>query len=80
MRIALGGISPETSSFAKVRTTRADFESGFGLFRGHEALRRFTGANIDVSDKSHVGQICNLPVSSISLGFGQITNLPHVPF
>ena len=33
---------------------------------------------LDASDRSHVGQICNLPVSSISLGFGQITNLPHI--
>ncbi len=46
MRIAIGGISHETSSFAKVRTTLADFELGFGLFRGDEVLRRFTGANI----------------------------------
>ena len=46
MRIAIGGISHETSSFAKVRTTLADFESGFGLFRGQDVIRRFTGANI----------------------------------
>ncbi len=46
MRIAIGGISHETSSFAKVRTTLADFELGFGLFRGDEVIRRFTGANI----------------------------------
>ena len=46
MRIAIGGLSHETSSFSKVPTTRADFESGFGLFRGREVLRRFTGTNI----------------------------------
>ena len=46
MRIAIGGISHETSSFAHVRTTLADFESGFGLFRGQEVIQRFTGSNI----------------------------------
>lgn len=46
MRIAIGGISHETSSFSKVPTRIADFESGFGLFRGTEVIRRFTGSNI----------------------------------
>lgn len=46
MRIAIGGISHETSSFATVRTTLADFEAGFGLFRGDDLIRRFTGSNI----------------------------------
>jgi len=46
MRIAIGGVSHETSTFAKTRTTIADFESGFGLFRGSEVIDRFRGANI----------------------------------
>lgn len=46
MRITVGGISHETSSFAVQKTTLADFESGFGLYRGDEILRRFTGTNI----------------------------------
>lgn len=46
MRIAIGGISHETSTFAHTRTTVADFASGFGLFRGREIVERFTGANI----------------------------------
>lgn len=46
MRIAIGGISHETSTFAKTHTTIADFESGFGLFRGPEIIDRFQGANI----------------------------------
>lgn len=46
MRIAVGGISHETSSFSKVPTTRADFENGFGLYRGPEIIARFTGSNI----------------------------------
>ncbi len=46
MRIAIGGVSHETSSFATTPTTLADFESGFGLFRGQEIIDRFRGANI----------------------------------
>src|SRR5262245_24019519 len=46
MRIAIGGISHETSTFAKTRTTLADFADGFGLFRGNEILDRFRGTNI----------------------------------
>lgn len=46
MRIAVGGISHETSSFAVSRTTLADFTAGFGLFRGDEIIQRFRGANI----------------------------------
>ncbi|WP_373650225.1 M81 family metallopeptidase [Schlesneria sp. DSM 10557] len=46
MRIAVGGISHETSSFAKVPTRIADFAEGFGLFRGPEVIQRFTGSNI----------------------------------
>lgn len=46
MRIAVGGISHETSSFAVSKTTLADFASGFGLFRGDEIVKRFQGTNI----------------------------------
>lgn len=46
MRIAVGGISHETSTFVNAPTTIADFESGFGLFRGKEIVDRFTEANI----------------------------------
>ena len=46
MRIATGGISHETSSFSRVPTTIADFESGFGLYRGSELIERFTNSNI----------------------------------
>jgi microcystin degradation protein MlrC len=45
MRIATGGISHETSTFAKTPTTLREFETGFGLFRGSEILSRFRGAN-----------------------------------
>jgi microcystin degradation protein MlrC len=46
MRIAIGGISHESSSFAVSKTTLEDFTNGFGLFRGLEVLQRFQGTNI----------------------------------
>lgn len=46
MRIAIGGISHETSSFSKLPTTLRSFEQGFGLYRGQEVIDRFTGSNI----------------------------------
>jgi microcystin degradation protein MlrC len=46
MRIAIGGISHETSTFARKPTTLRDFETGFGLYRGHDMITRFRGANI----------------------------------
>jgi microcystin degradation protein MlrC len=46
MRIAIGGISHETSTFARKPTTLCDFETGFGLYRGHDMITRFRGANI----------------------------------
>ncbi len=46
MRIAIGGISHETSTFAKTPTTVRDFESGFGLYRGPAVIERFRGTNI----------------------------------
>ncbi len=46
MRIAIGGVSHETSTFAKTPTTLADFENGFGLYRGPQIIERFRGTNI----------------------------------
>lgn len=46
MRIAIGGVSHETTTFVKTPTTLADFENGFGLYRGEEIAKRFGGANI----------------------------------
>ncbi len=48
MRIAIGGLCHETSTFATTRTTIDDFAAGFGLYRGPEILQRFTGSNICV--------------------------------
>lgn len=45
MRIAIGGISHETSTFAPTPTTLRDFETGLGLYRGSAMVERFRGAN-----------------------------------
>jgi len=45
MRIAIGGICHETSTFALQPTTVADFEQGFGLYRGREMIDRFRDTN-----------------------------------
>lgn len=45
MRIAMGGISHETSTFATTPTTLHDFETGLGLYRGPAILERFRGTN-----------------------------------
>lgn len=46
MRIAIGGICHETTTFIDRRTTLDDFEHGFGLFRGEQIIERFRGANM----------------------------------
>jgi microcystin degradation protein MlrC len=46
MRIAIGGISHETSTFIETPTTLRDFEQGFGIYRGPQIVERFRGANI----------------------------------
>ena len=46
MRVAAGGILHETSTFLPFPTKVADFERGFGLYRGDEIPRRFRGANM----------------------------------
>jgi microcystin degradation protein MlrC len=48
MRVAVGGILHETSTFLPFPTTIADFEQGFGLFRGDAIASRFRGANMCV--------------------------------
>lgn len=46
MRIAVGGILHETSTFLPFPTTASDFDQGFGLFRGAAVRDRFSGANM----------------------------------
>jgi microcystin degradation protein MlrC len=45
MRIATGGISHETSTFAPTPTRLSDFQTGLGLFRGDAILERFRRTN-----------------------------------
>jgi microcystin degradation protein MlrC len=45
MRIATGGISHETSTFARTPTTLREFENGLGLFRGSTILEKLRGTN-----------------------------------
>ena len=46
MRIAVGGILHETSTFLPFETTLVDFEQGFGLYRGSAMKERFAGSNM----------------------------------
>jgi microcystin degradation protein MlrC len=46
MRIATGGVLHETSTFLPSQTTVADFEQGFGIYRGTQIFDRFRGANM----------------------------------
>lgn len=46
MRIAIGGILHETSTFVARPTTLSDFESDRGLFRGAEMIETLTGGNV----------------------------------
>lgn len=49
MRIAAGGFTHETSTFTPVRTTRADFDTGYGFFRGSEIFDHLTNVNVPMS-------------------------------
>ena len=46
MRIAIGGIIHETSTFVRTRTTLADFAGSRGITRGAEILATYTGTNV----------------------------------
>src|SRR5437867_199505 len=46
MRLAVGGICHETSTFTPFTTGARDFEDGFGVYRGDEVAGRFRAANI----------------------------------
>lgn len=75
MRIVVGGISHETSSFSVRKTTIADFESGFGLYRGDEILRRFTGTNICTGGFIDGGKAYKFEVVPLLWGFAYPSGL-----
>lgn len=45
-RIAAGGFTHETSTFTPVRTSRYDFDTGYGFYRGTEILEKLRGVNV----------------------------------
>ena len=46
MRVAIAGISHETSTFVDTRTTWADFQKDQGIYLKQEVIERFRGANV----------------------------------
>jgi len=46
MRIAIGGILHETSTFVQTTTTLSDFQHATGIARGAEMVERFRGTNV----------------------------------
>jgi microcystin degradation protein MlrC len=46
MRIAIGGILHETSTFVQTTTTLSDFQHASGIARGQELIERFRGTNV----------------------------------
>ncbi|MGV3724243.1 MAG: M81 family metallopeptidase, partial [Actinomycetota bacterium] len=46
MRIAIGGIIHETSTFVRTRTTLADFAGSRGIVRGEAMLSTYAGTNV----------------------------------
>ncbi len=46
MRIAIGGILHETSTFVQTTTTMSDFQHATGIARGAEMVERFRGTNV----------------------------------
>ena len=75
MRIAVGGISHETSSFAVSRTTLSDFAEGFGLYRGQELIDRFSGANICTGGFLEAAKLYGYEVVPLLWGFAYPSGL-----
>lgn len=75
MRIAVGGISHETSTFSRIPTTRADFENGFGLYFGQEIIARFQGANICTGGFIDASQTLGFEVIPLLWGFAYPSGL-----
>jgi microcystin degradation protein MlrC len=69
MRIAAGGILHETSTFLPFPTKLADFEQGFGLFRGAEIEKRFRGANMCIGGFFDAAEACGFEIVPILWGF-----------
>jgi microcystin degradation protein MlrC len=75
MRIAVGGILHETSTFQPQRTGIADFSQGFGLFRGAAMRDRFAGANMCVGGFFDAARECNFEAVPLLWGFAYPSGL-----
>lgn len=69
MRIAAGGILHETSTFLPSATTLADFEQGFGLYRGGGIPQRFRGANMCIGGFFDAADECGFEIVPLLWGF-----------
>lgn len=69
MRIAAGGILHETSTFLPWPTKLADFEQGFGLYRGQAIPERFRGANMCIGGFFDAAEECGFEVLPTLWGF-----------
>ena len=69
MRIAAGGILHETSTFLPWPTKLADFEQGFGLYRGKEISARFRGANMCIGGYFDAAEECQFEIVPLLWGF-----------
>ena len=75
MRIAVGGILHETSTFLPQITGIDDFANGFGLFRGAEIHDRFAGANMCVGGFLDAAQACHFKAVPLLWGFAYPSGL-----
>jgi microcystin degradation protein MlrC len=69
MRIAAGGILHETSTFLPFPTALADFEQGFGLFRGAQIPAKFRGANMCIGGFLDAAEECGFEIVPLLWGF-----------
>ena len=69
MRIAAGGILHETSTFLPWPTKLADFEQGFGLYRGEQIPAKFRGANMCIGGFFDAAEECGFEIVPILWGF-----------
>ncbi|HZN34998.1 MAG TPA: M81 family metallopeptidase, partial [Pirellulaceae bacterium] len=75
MRIAVGGILHETSTFLPQTTGVEDFAAGFGLFRGAAVRERFAGANMCIGGFFDAAESCGFDAVPLLWGFAYPSGL-----
>lgn len=75
VRIAAGGFTHETSTFTPVRTTRADFDTGYGFFRGDEIFEHLTNVNVPTAGFIEGGRIHGFDVVPLLWTFAYSSGL-----